>query len=90
MHVKISACSYVENALTYLKQCRKLKLSAESWSRVTTNFNQIDQQESCNKTKANQAADRWGECNNIKNSEFGGECLKQKQPTKQKGKTTTG
>ena len=40
MHVKISACSYVE----------KLKLSAESWSRVTTNFNQIDQQESCNST----------------------------------------
>ena len=50
MHAKISACSSAENALTYLKQCRKLKLSAESWSRVTTNFNQIDQQESCNST----------------------------------------
>ena len=37
-----------------------------------------------------KATDRWGECNNIKNSEFGGECLKQKQPIKQKRKTTTG
>ena len=50
MHAKISACSSAENTLTYLKQCRKLKLSAESWSRVTTNFNQIDQQESCDST----------------------------------------
>ena len=32
MHAKISACSSAEDTSTYLKQCRKLKLSAASIS----------------------------------------------------------